>query len=65
MKKTFGGLIFLKINQEFKKIYCYFFKFYVQVKITILRKVIKWQFQKEKQLPPEKEKGDPMILSLQ
>ena len=40
-------------------------KFYVQVKITILRKNIKWQFQKEKQHHPEKVREDHIIHSLQ
>ena len=40
-------------------------KFYVQVKITILRKNIKWQFQKEKQHHPEKVREDLIIHSLQ
>ena len=40
-------------------------KFYVQVKITILRKNIKWQFQKEKQHHPEEVREDLMIHSLQ
>ena len=39
--------------------------FYVQVKITILRENIKWQFQKEKQHHPEKVKEDLTIHSLQ
>jgi len=39
--------------------------FYVQVKITILRENIKWQFQKEKQHHPEKVKEDLIIHSLQ
>ena len=40
-------------------------KFYVQVKITILRKNIKWQFQKEKQHHQEKVREDLIIHSLQ
>ena len=40
-------------------------KFYVQVKITILRKNIKWQFQKEKQHHLEKGREDLMTRSLQ
>ena len=40
-------------------------KFYVQVKITILRKNIKWQFQKEKQHHQEKVREDLIIRSLQ
>ena len=40
-------------------------KFYVQVKITILRKNIKWQFQKEKQHHLEKVREDLIIHSLQ
>ena len=39
--------------------------FYVQVKITILRENIKWQFQKEKQHHQEKVKEDLIIHSLQ
>ena len=39
--------------------------FYVQVKITILRENIKWQFQKEKQHHPEKEREDLIMHSLQ
>jgi len=40
-------------------------KFYVQVKITILRKIKKWQFQKEKQHHPEKGREDLIIHRLQ
>ena len=40
-------------------------KFYVQVKITILRKNIKWQFQKEKQHHPERVREDLIIHRLQ
>ena len=65
MKKTSGEQIFLQVNKVFKKKYCYFLKFYVQVKITILRKNIKWQFQKEKQHHPEKAREDLITRSWQ
>ena len=61
MKKTSGELIFLQLNKVFKKKYCYFLNFYVQVKITILRKNIKWQSPKEKQHHPEKVREGLMI----